>query len=625
MTPIEQALAELNLDDKPNISRTAKKYHVDRKNLGYRFKNERQTTTQKHQNQQFLSPPQEQALISYINKLSELGLPPTPAMLRNFASEIAGQTPGKNWSQRFCHRHQDQLLSRYLKPLDSSRKKAESSTEFEHWFTLIGSKIKQYDIQPQNMYNMDEKGFLIGFLSKAKRIFTKDWFESNNLIGNIQDGSREWITLVATLCADGSSLPPALIYMAKSGDIQDAWVQDLDHTVHQAYFASSPSGWTNDNLGFEWLTKVFDRETKSKARQSRDWRLLIVDGHGSHINMRFLDWCLDHHIMVAVYPPHSTHRLQPLDVSLFSPLAIYYSQELDAFIHRCQGLSNITKRDFFALFWPAYLKSFTQKNIQSSWIKTGLHPLDASAVLGLFKKSAPPPFEESRPTSNHSTKSAISASDWRSIRALVKDVLSEQTDSKVLKLNNTILTLTTEVTLLKHQNDGFKRALTNEKKKRKRNKGLFEEIRAQDGHGATFFSPTKIQSAKDVLAAKEEAKEQAQRDKLAQKEARVAHQLDQQKLKDERKAERACVAAERLALKEEKALQRQQAIEGKKVAEQLRLASQPTLNRLKNPPKRSPSRPPSLLSSQCIPNQEVPLPVTAKSGRVVRRPKHLDS
>ena len=96
------------------------------------------------------------------------------------------------------------------------------------------------------MYNMDEKGFLIGFLSKAKRIFTKDWFESNNLIGNIQYGSREWITLVATLCANGSSLPPALVYMAKSGDIQDAWVQDLDHTVHQAYFASSPSGWADN-------------------------------------------------------------------------------------------------------------------------------------------------------------------------------------------------------------------------------------------------------------------------------------------------------------------------------------------------------------------------------------------
>ena len=622
MSPIEEALAQLHLEDKPNISRMAKKFQVDRTNLGKRFRNESQSATQKHENQQILAPPQERTLITHINRLSEIGLPPTPAMLRNFAAEIAGEMPGKNWSHRFCQRHKDQLLSRYLKPLDNSRKKAESSTEFEHWFELIDQKIKQYGILPENTYNMDEKGFLIGFLSKAKRVFTKDWFESNNLIGNIQDGSREWITLVATICADGSALPPALIYMAKSGDIQDSWVQDLDYTVHKAYFASSPSGWTNDSLGFEWLTKVFDRETKSKARQGRDWRLLIVDGHGSHINIKFLDWCLEHHIMVAVYPPHSTHRLQPLDVSLFSPLAIYYSQELDAFLHRCQGLLTIGKRDFFGLFWPAYLKAFTQKNISGSWIKTGLCPLDASAVLKLSKK-VPTLQEVTRPSSGDSSKSAISASDWRTIRALVKDVLNKQNDSKVTRLNNTVLTLTTKVSLLKSQNDGYRRALTNEKKKRKRNKGLFEEIRAQDGHGATFFSPTKIQTAKDFLATKEEAKEQAQRDRLAQKEARQALQLEAQRLKDERKVERARVASEKLAEKEAKALQREQAIEGKKVAQQLKLASQLLPNKPKSPPKKSPTKSSPKKQSERPPSPKVSEVTIARSGRVVRRPNHL--
>src|SRR4051794_6719378 len=83
----------------------------------------------------------------------------------------------------------------------------------------------------------------------------------------------------------------------------------------------TPSGWTNDELGYEWLTNIFDRETKQKAHQGRDWRLLVVDGHGSHINMKFLDYCDFHRILVAVYPPRSTHRLQPLDVSLFAPFA----------------------------------------------------------------------------------------------------------------------------------------------------------------------------------------------------------------------------------------------------------------------------------------------------------------
>jgi hypothetical protein len=78
-----------------------------------------------------------------------------------------------------------------------------------------------------------------------------------------------------------------------------------------------------------WLTTVFDCYTKAKARHGRDWRLIFIDGHGSHVNIPFLDWCLEHRILVAVYPPHSTHQLQPLDVNLFNSLAKYYSQELN--------------------------------------------------------------------------------------------------------------------------------------------------------------------------------------------------------------------------------------------------------------------------------------------------------
>lgn len=92
----------------------------------------------------------------------------------------------------------------------------------------------------------------------------------------------------------------------------------------------------------------------------RDWRLIYVDGHGSHLNMKFLNWYLEHRVLVAGYRPHSTHRVQPLDVSLFAPLGIYHSQEFDAFIHQSQGICSVTKRDFFGLFWGAYIKAFTE-------------------------------------------------------------------------------------------------------------------------------------------------------------------------------------------------------------------------------------------------------------------------
>jgi hypothetical protein len=88
---------------------------------------------------------------------------------------------------------------------------------------------------------------------------------------------------------DGTYLFPSLIYQAASGNVQDTWLDEINPEKHKAFFTSSPSDWTNDELKFSWLTQVFDQYTKTKTRNGRDWRLLFVDGHNSHLNMRFLD------------------------------------------------------------------------------------------------------------------------------------------------------------------------------------------------------------------------------------------------------------------------------------------------------------------------------------------------
>lgn len=126
---------------------------------------------------------------------------------------------------------------------------------------------------------MDEKGFLIGILSKVKRVFSRSMYDSGKLRHIIQDGNREWITTTACICADGTALTPALIYQAASRAIQDTWLQDFDPEIHQAFFTSLASGWTSNDIGLAWLKQVFDRETKQKARSS--WRLLrLARNHG---------------------------------------------------------------------------------------------------------------------------------------------------------------------------------------------------------------------------------------------------------------------------------------------------------------------------------------------------------
>lgn len=64
---------------------------------------------------------------------------------------------------------------------------------------------------------MDEKGFIIGITARSKRVFTRAIWEQKERTAAIQDGNREWVTILACICGDGSSLPPALIYEGKAG------------------------------------------------------------------------------------------------------------------------------------------------------------------------------------------------------------------------------------------------------------------------------------------------------------------------------------------------------------------------------------------------------------------------
>ena len=61
---------------------------------------------------------------------------------------------------------------------------------------------------------MDEKGFLIKVLAKIKRIFSRLRYKEGGIRQLLQDGNRKWITIIACICADDTTLSPGLIYQA---------------------------------------------------------------------------------------------------------------------------------------------------------------------------------------------------------------------------------------------------------------------------------------------------------------------------------------------------------------------------------------------------------------------------
>ena len=68
---------------------------------------------------------------------------------------------------------------------------------------------------------MDEKGFIFGVQHKVCRVFNKDQWDHGSLKGAVQDSSRKWITILATIYQDGIWIKPSIIYKAQPDNFQD--------------------------------------------------------------------------------------------------------------------------------------------------------------------------------------------------------------------------------------------------------------------------------------------------------------------------------------------------------------------------------------------------------------------
>lgn len=68
------------------------------------------------------------------------------------------------------------------------RHNADSGYQHSLYFDLLRQKTEQYDVDSHHNYNMDWKGFLIGVLSKMKRVFSSRRYEMKTLL---QDGNCE--------------------------------------------------------------------------------------------------------------------------------------------------------------------------------------------------------------------------------------------------------------------------------------------------------------------------------------------------------------------------------------------------------------------------------------------------
>jgi hypothetical protein len=121
--------------------------------------------------------------------------------------------------------------------------------------------IEKYRITAENIYNFDEKGFLIGYGRSLKRIMSRATLALGRITKSKQDGCREFISILACISAIRKWIPPLLIYKGESGDLISTWVNEAT-TESKAHFTVSYNRWSNNTIRLVWLKQVFERYTK---------------------------------------------------------------------------------------------------------------------------------------------------------------------------------------------------------------------------------------------------------------------------------------------------------------------------------------------------------------------------
>jgi hypothetical protein len=186
----------------------------------------------------------------------------------------------------------------------------------------------------------------------------------------------------------------------------------------------SPTGWTDRDIFEHWFTTVFVPEAEKCHVDPDKPIVLTLDGHDLHETRKLKRAAFDHNNNIIALPSKTTHKLQPLDVGVFSSVQRQWSKHCDERL--AQGV-HITRFNFI----PEYLATcpaITRSLIQKAFAKTGIYPLNptifherdfAPSQASSSTATFPPSYPQDIPSSPSYVPSELgmdddSDPDWKS-------------------------------------------------------------------------------------------------------------------------------------------------------------------------------------------------------------------
>lgn len=371
-----------------SLRKAAEIYGVTHTALFYRLKKlehnntlpeHSETFSSKHSFRQVFTNEQEELLVSYVLKCSRMNYGLTYTLLRTLAYDYAvrldrkfpeswreNNLAGVDWVQGFMKRH-PRLSLRKPENTSLSRSTSFNKTNVMDFYENYSRALQKYPFTASRIFNLDETGVMT--VVQAPNVIAEKGVKQ---VGQAVSGERgNLVTMVGIVSASGNTIPPVFIF--PRARFHDTFMNGAP--PGSLGLVNSPSsGWMTSSLFFKTMEHVVNHTKCTKE----DPILLLLDNHESHCSLDVIIFAKENGVIMVTFPPHCTHRLQPLDVSVMGPFKTKYKVAQNDWMLSHPG-KTITIHNVADLAGKAFQNSFTIKNIISGFQKPGIYPFDRNA------------------------------------------------------------------------------------------------------------------------------------------------------------------------------------------------------------------------------------------------------
>ena len=271
------------------------------------------------------------------------------------------QVAGKKWLYAFLKRNSTITL-RQPEPTSYARATGFNRPAVNKFFDLLSEILTKHKIDASTVYNCDESGMKTVQQQMSKVLAAK----GRRQVGSLTSAERgKNVTVVCAVNACGNYIPPFFIFPRKRMN-----PMFMDRAPPMSVGNAQENGWMTMQLFRQYLEHFvkFAHPTREKPV------LLILDGHCSHTkSIEVLDYATEQGVVMLSLPPHTTHRLQPLDVAFFKPLQTYYDQFIARWLRQHPGRT-FTEYQVGEAFTEAYGKAATVAIASHGFEKCGIWP-----------------------------------------------------------------------------------------------------------------------------------------------------------------------------------------------------------------------------------------------------------